>query len=88
MGAATRHYLPDLVYGANDGIITTFAVVAGVTGGSLTVRAPSPIVQRVLAELAVSAGTVYDIHRFDPARFQKGAATDAPVVTDAATPTR
>ena len=34
-----RHYLGDLIYGANDGIITTFAVVAGVTGGSLTVRA-------------------------------------------------
>ena len=34
-----RHYLGDLVYGANDGIITTFAVVAGVTGGSLTARA-------------------------------------------------
>jgi VIT1/CCC1 family predicted Fe2+/Mn2+ transporter len=29
------HYLPDLVYGANDGIITTFAVVAGVVGASL-----------------------------------------------------
>lgn len=28
--ATLRHYLPDLVYGANDGIITTFAVVAGV----------------------------------------------------------
>ena len=31
-----RHYIRDLVYGANDGIITTFAVVAGVTGGSLS----------------------------------------------------
>jgi vacuolar iron transporter family protein len=30
-----RHYLRDLVYGANDGIITTFAVVTGVTGASL-----------------------------------------------------
>lgn len=30
-----RHYLPDLVYGANDGIITTFAVVSGVAGASL-----------------------------------------------------
>ena len=29
------HYLRDLVYGANDGIITTFAVVTGVTGASL-----------------------------------------------------
>lgn len=30
-----RHYLPDFVYGANDGIITTFAVVSGVAGASL-----------------------------------------------------
>jgi VIT1/CCC1 family predicted Fe2+/Mn2+ transporter len=30
------HYLPDLVYGANDGIITTFAVVFGVVGASLS----------------------------------------------------
>jgi VIT1/CCC1 family predicted Fe2+/Mn2+ transporter len=34
--ATARHYLRDLVYGANDGIITTFAVVAGVAGGSLS----------------------------------------------------
>jgi VIT1/CCC1 family predicted Fe2+/Mn2+ transporter len=33
-----RHYLPDLVYGANDGIITTFAVVCGVVGASLSSR--------------------------------------------------
>ena len=32
----TRHYVRDLVYGANDGIITTFAVVAGVVGGGLS----------------------------------------------------
>src|SRR6188768_2982296 len=31
-----QHYIRDLVYGANDGIITTFAVVAGVTGGTLS----------------------------------------------------
>jgi VIT1/CCC1 family predicted Fe2+/Mn2+ transporter len=30
-----RHYIRELVYGANDGIITTFAVVAGVSGGGL-----------------------------------------------------
>lgn len=30
-----RHYLGDLVYGANDGIITTFAIVAGVAGADL-----------------------------------------------------
>jgi hypothetical protein len=33
-----RHYLPDLVYGANDGIITTFAVVSGVVGAALSER--------------------------------------------------
>ena len=32
------HYLPDLVYGANDGIITTFAVVTGVVGADLSQR--------------------------------------------------
>ena len=30
-----RTYVGDLVFGANDGIITTFAVVAGVTGATL-----------------------------------------------------
>lgn len=34
-----RHYIRDIVYGANDGLITTFAVVAGGTGGELTARA-------------------------------------------------
>lgn len=33
-----QHYLKDLVYGANDGIITTFAVVAGVAGAALEAR--------------------------------------------------
>jgi VIT1/CCC1 family predicted Fe2+/Mn2+ transporter len=31
-----RHYVRELVYGANDGLITTFAVVAGVAGGGLS----------------------------------------------------
>jgi VIT1/CCC1 family predicted Fe2+/Mn2+ transporter len=31
-----RHYIRELIYGANDGIITTFAVVAGVAGGGLS----------------------------------------------------
>ena len=30
-----RHYIRELIYGSNDGIITTFAVVAGVAGGGL-----------------------------------------------------
>ena len=29
-----RHYIRELVYGANDGIITTFAVVAGVAAAA------------------------------------------------------
>lgn len=37
------HYLREIVYGANDGIITTFAVVAGVTGADL-----SPLVALIL----------------------------------------
>jgi vacuolar iron transporter family protein len=37
--AIARHYIRDVIYGANDGIITTFAVVAGVTGGALSTRA-------------------------------------------------
>ena len=32
---AAGRYLPELVYGANDGIVTTFAVVSGVTGADL-----------------------------------------------------
>jgi len=36
--ALAQHYLKDLVYGANDGIITTFAVVAGVAGARLDAR--------------------------------------------------
>ena len=31
-----RHYVREIVYGANDGLITTFAVVAGVSGGGLS----------------------------------------------------
>ncbi len=34
-----KYYIKDVVFGANDGIITTFAVVAGVIGGGLSTRA-------------------------------------------------
>ena len=37
--AIAQHYIRDVVYGANDGLITTFAVVAGVVGGGLSPRA-------------------------------------------------
>lgn len=35
LAGTARHYIGDLVYGANDGLVTTFAAVAGVEGGSL-----------------------------------------------------
>ena len=46
-----QHYVGDLVYGANDGILTTFAVVAGVTGGMgvgnyLSIRARESALER------------------------------------------
>jgi len=34
--AKSGKYIKDMIYGANDGIITTFAVVAGVAGASLS----------------------------------------------------
>ncbi len=34
-----QHYVADLIYGTNDGILTTFAVVAGVSGGDLSTNA-------------------------------------------------
>jgi vacuolar iron transporter family protein len=36
--AIARHYIRDWIYGANDGVITTFAVVAAVSGGALSTR--------------------------------------------------
>lgn len=36
VGTFVRHYIRDMVYAANDGIITTFAVVAGVQGAKLS----------------------------------------------------
>ena len=55
-GAVARHYIRDLVYGANDGIITTFAVVGGVTGGSLSHAAVLVIGAANLAADGVSMG--------------------------------
>jgi glycine/D-amino acid oxidase-like deaminating enzyme len=42
----------------------------------------APWVGRVLAESAVQGGTVYDIARFDPTRFDEGSATDEPSVAE------
>ena len=54
--ATARHYIRDLVYGANDGIITTFAVVSGVAGGQLSQLAVLVIGAANLAADGVSMG--------------------------------
>src|SRR5262245_7223218 len=51
-----RHYIRGLVYGANDGIITTFAVVAGVAGGSLSATAVLVVGAANLAADGVAMG--------------------------------
>lgn len=42
----------------------------------------APWVGRVLAELACQEGTVYDIQRFDPARFEEGTIPDEPSIPE------
>ena len=54
--ATARHYIRDLVYGANDGIITTFAVVSGATGGALSAAAVLIIGTANLAADGMSMG--------------------------------
>lgn len=71
-----RHYIRDLIYGANDGIITTFAVVAGVTGGSLSARAVLILgVANLIADgLSMGVGNYLSIRSHEGAR----AAQDLP----------
>jgi VIT1/CCC1 family predicted Fe2+/Mn2+ transporter len=54
--ATARHYVRDIVYGANDGLITTFAVVSGVAGGALSHVAVLVIGVANLAADGVSMG--------------------------------
>ena len=54
--ATARHYIRDIVYGANDGLITTFAVVGGVAGGALSPVAVVVIGAANLAADGVSMG--------------------------------
>lgn len=54
--ATARHYIRDIVYGANDGLITTFAVVGGVAGGGLSPAAVIVIGAANLAADGVSMG--------------------------------
>jgi hypothetical protein len=69
-----RHYLGDLIYGANDGIITTFAVVAGVEGGALSASAVLIVgVANLLADgLSMGAGNYLSIRSREGARAAQG----------------
>jgi VIT1/CCC1 family predicted Fe2+/Mn2+ transporter len=71
-----RHYIRDIVYGANDGIITTFAVVAGVTGGALSTKAVLIVgTANLLADgLSMGVGNYLSIRSHESAR----AAQDLP----------
>jgi glycine/D-amino acid oxidase-like deaminating enzyme len=71
----------DFVLGAVPGFANVFLGV----GWRGTGYKFAPWVGRVLAELALQDGTVYDIARFDPARFDEGSsAHEPPVARDAA----
>jgi VIT1/CCC1 family predicted Fe2+/Mn2+ transporter len=76
VAATARHYLRDLTYGANDGIITTFAVVAGVAGGALSLNAVLVIGAANLAAdgLSMAVGNFLSIRAHESAR----AADDLP----------
>jgi VIT1/CCC1 family predicted Fe2+/Mn2+ transporter len=69
-----RHYIRDLVYGANDGIITTFAVVAGVAGGSLSTVAVLVVGAANLAAdgLAMGVGNLLAIRAHESALAAEG----------------
>jgi VIT1/CCC1 family predicted Fe2+/Mn2+ transporter len=68
--AVLRHYIRDLVYGANDGIITTFAVVAGVAGGELSAIAVLIVgTSNLVADgLSMAAGNFLSIRAHESAR--------------------
>ena len=69
-----QHYMRDLVYGANDGIITTFAVVAGVAGGALSARAVLIVgVANLIADgLSMGVGNYLGIRSHESARAARG----------------
>lgn len=68
--ATARHYIRDLVYGANDGIITTFAVVSGATGGALSHMAVLVIGAANLAAdgMSMGAGNLLSIRAHERVR--------------------
>ena len=68
----------DFVLGALPGFTNAFVGV----GWRGTGYKFAPWVGRVLAELALQDGTVYDIARFDPARFQEGNTAHEPSIAE------
>jgi glycine/D-amino acid oxidase-like deaminating enzyme len=69
----------DFVVGAIPGFENAFVGV----GWRGTGYKFAPWVGRVLAELALQDGTVYDVHRFDPARFdERKEALDEPALAE------
>ena len=75
-----RHYLRDLVYGANDGIITTFAVVSGVVGAALAPRTVLILgVANLLADgFSMGASNFLSIRSDEAVRLQNGDAVAEP----------
>lgn len=75
-----RRYLGDLVYGANDGIITTFAVVSGVAGASLDPRIAIVLgLANLLADgFSMGASNFLSIRSEDAVRALRGGASLKP----------
>jgi VIT1/CCC1 family predicted Fe2+/Mn2+ transporter len=69
-----RHYIRELIYGANDGIITTFAVVAGVAGGGLSLRVVLIIgaANLVADGLSMAVGNYLSIRSYEHVLEAKG----------------
>jgi VIT1/CCC1 family predicted Fe2+/Mn2+ transporter len=65
-----RHYVREWIYGANDGLVTTFAVVAGTAGGGLS---PQVVliagVANLLADgLSMGVGSYLSIRSYESVR--------------------
>jgi VIT1/CCC1 family predicted Fe2+/Mn2+ transporter len=75
-----RHYLKDMIYGANDGIITTFAVVSGVAGASLANRIVIILgLANLLADgFSMGASNFLSIRSEEAARAADGRAPEEP----------
>lgn len=75
-----QHYMKDLVYGANDGIITTFAIVAGVSGASLGTQVAIILgVANLLADgVSMAASNFLSIRSDEAVRRHKGLAALEP----------